>query len=90
MIGDKVITIDTDDIIIEDRVYTGTQGLWSLITDKMPQNYVKDDLIAYRDILEQTNALHSNFDPNNSKPRSSKFPKWEKILGPIWREITDG
>ena len=49
MIGDKVITIYADDIIIGDGVYHGSQGLWSLITERRPQHYEKEDMVAYRD-----------------------------------------
>ena len=31
--------IDDDD---DDEVYVGTPGLWSLITDKVPKNYMKE------------------------------------------------
>ena len=34
MIGDKLIDIVGDNIVIDDEVYIGTSGLWSLITDK--------------------------------------------------------
>ena len=88
-IGDKAITIDADDIIIADRVYHGTPGLWSLITEKRPENYNRDDVIAYKDLLNQTNVLRHNFDPENSNPRASKSAKWEKILRYIWQEITE-
>ena len=35
-IGITPIRIDDDNIIIENNVYHGTPGLWSLITDKIP------------------------------------------------------
>ena len=79
-IGDKAIKIDGDDIIIADRVYEATPGLWSLITEKKTISYTREDLIVHRDIMEQTNALHREYDRNNHLPRASGSPKWRKIL----------
>ena len=73
------IKIDDDNIIIEHKVYHGTPGLWSLITDKVPQNYNRKDLEEYTGILKQTNVLHKRDDPNNLNPRASKSVKWQKI-----------
>ena len=39
MIGDKLIDIVGDNIVMDDEVYIGTPGLWSLITDKTPKEY---------------------------------------------------
>ena len=36
MIGDKLIDIVGNDIVIDHEVYIGTPGLWSLITEKYP------------------------------------------------------
>ena len=43
MIGDKRIDIVGDNIVIDDEVYIGTPGLWSLITDKTPREYDEKD-----------------------------------------------
>ena len=43
MIGDKLIDIVGDNIIIDDEVYIGTPGFWSLITDKTPRDYDERD-----------------------------------------------
>ena len=72
-IGSKPISIFQDNIIIDEREYRGTAGLWSLITEKRPKDYDRDD-------LEETNALHRDFDPENANPRSNKSKKWELIL----------
>ena len=42
-IGTTPITIENDDIIIYNKVYAGTPGLWTLITEKRPINYDADD-----------------------------------------------
>ena len=48
--------------------------------------YTEDDLTAYEDILNQTNALHKDFDPDSKYPRSGASWKWKHILAPIWKE----
>ena len=60
-IGSKAITISGDDIIIEAQVYNGTPGLWSLITEKNPKDYNREDLEEYREIMEKTSALHRDY-----------------------------
>ena len=96
-IANTPIKIENDDVIIYNEVYSGTPGLWSLITEKKKENlegkYDKDDLVEYEGILRQTNALHQDFNPNSSYPRSSSSWKWRNILAPIWekwREEDDG
>ena len=40
--------------------------------------------------MEQTNALHRDFDPENPNPRSSRSKKWGLIMKPIWQDIVEG
>ena len=89
MIGDKIIKIDDDDIVIDDVTYNGTPGLWNLITQIQPDDYSLNDYKQYKDILYQTHALHQGYNPQSSQPRSSKSIKWKKILGPIWDEFKE-
>ncbi len=58
-IGDSVVTISGDDIIIGDTTYKGTKRLWELITSKNPntEKYNNDDLEKYTDILLKTKAI---------------------------------
>ena len=89
-IANTPITIDHDDITIYNKVYDGTPGLWNLITEKteglLDGKYTDDDLAMYEGILRQTNALHTDFDPNSPYPRSSASWKWRSILSPIWEK----
>ena len=87
MIGNKVIEIRGDDIIIDNEIYEGTSGLWSLITDKNPKKYDHQDLERYKELLYETSALHQHYDSENIYPRASGSKKWNKILGPIWMEF---
>ena len=87
MIGNGRVKIDGDDIVIDDEVYDGTAGLWSLITDKIPKGYDERDLERYGELLHETSAMHQHYDPRNKYPRASGSKKWTNILRPIWNEF---
>ena len=93
VIGNTPITIDGDDIIIAGNVYEGTEGLWTLLTEKnkeqLKNRYYKDDVQQYMGILKDTAVLHQNFDPENNRPRSNQSYKWRKILSVIWKKIRE-
>ena len=90
-IGDKPIKFKGDNIIIDGKEYTGSDGLWELIISKNPQEgiYTPDDYINYVKILKQTNAIYQNNDPNNNKPKSNKGDKWKQLIKPIWDDIKE-
>ena len=88
-IGSKAISIFQDNIIIDDKEYRGTVGLWSIITEKKPKDYDREDLEEYKELMEQSNALHRDFNPKNKNPRSNKSKKWERILKSIWQVIIE-
>ena len=87
MIGDKEIEIDDDNIVIDEEVYQGTPGLWSLVTNKAPRKYTEDDLDRYKELLYETHALYQNYDARNPYPRASGSKKWTRLLRPIWNEF---
>ena len=92
VIGNTPITIRDDDIVIGDHVYDGTEGLWTLISEKKKNNlhtYDGDDLRSYMDILRDTNVLHQNLDADSPYPRSNGSWKWKNILGRLWQKIRD-
>ena len=86
-IGDKKVDIKGDDIIIEDKEYTGTPGLWELIMKNNPQNFTEDDYLKYGRILKQTNNIYQQNNPDTNKPKSSKSTKWKNLIKPIWEQI---
>ena len=88
-IGDKPIKIKDDNIIIDDKVYPGTPGLWELIISQDPQEgqITEEDYKNYVRILTQTNAIYQKNDPNTKKPKSSKSYKWNNLIKPIWEDI---
>ena len=86
-IGDKQITIEGDDVVIDRTVYKGTPGLWELITMAKPNNSIYDsnDLETYAEILERTNAMSHSGNPN--KPKSSRGEKYNEIIKPLWNRM---
>ena len=88
MIGDKKIELqDDNNLKVGDKIYDGTPGLWSLITEKKPKEYTLQDQEAYKDLLIQTNAIYHNNDPASGRAKSSKSSKWKTIIAPIWEEL---
>ena len=96
-IGSKKIIVKGNDIMIDDKTYPGTPGLWELIVNKtIPKKEVtEEDYNNYAKILIQTNAIYRGNNPNdpddpskpNTHPKSSKGEKWTNLISPIWEEI---
>ena len=89
-IGNEHVIIKDDDIILVkdgDR-FTGTHGLWGLITSKNPDldkmKWDKLDEENYVRLMEKTNVLHQGNKPNNPHAKSSGGKKWNNILTYIW------
>ena len=84
-IGNKQATIVNNNIMVEDKKFKGTRGLWELLMAKKPDTYYFDDndYDEYAKLMVKTNALHSGYDPKNSYPRSSRGDKWNLIRN-IW------
>ena len=57
-IGNKKVTFNGNDLIIEGNTYKGTRGLWELIVSNEPDDgiYDDDDLDNYTEIMIKTNA----------------------------------
>lgn len=77
--GDKVVRLVGNDIIVDRVKYKGTPGLWSLIMASSPKGYSDGDLENYKELVRQTNVIHH---PRVSNPRSRPFTtnKWRNIL----------
>ena len=92
--GSKIVKIVGDNLIVDNEFYTGTKGLWTLITGvtkkqvgDIGEKYKDADLYQYIKLLRQTSALHQDFDPENPHPRSSRSWKWKNLLKNIWDEL---
>ena len=88
-IGSEFITIEDNDIKVNDIIFDGTSGFWELVTSKNPnpENYTKEDLNKYRQLLILTNTIYQNNNPDANKPKSNRSPKWKNIIKPIWDQI---
>ena len=96
-IGDKVIKIEDNDIIVKDKegnilkTFEGTKGFWELVTSKdpKPEKYTDEDLNKYRQLVILTNTAYRGNDPEKNKPKSSSSKKWLNIISPIWEAIKE-
>ena len=53
VMGNKVVELSGDDILVGDTRYKGTPGLWSLITFSVPKNYTDEDMEEYKKLIKQ-------------------------------------
>ena len=72
-------------MIVDNKEYTGTSGLWALIVARSPDDkiFTNGDYDNYAEI---TNALRRNNDESETKPKANKSWKWKHILKPILDE----
>lgn len=94
-IGDKIVSIDNDDLTVNSTKYKGTKGLWRLLSSniKPEENfYTSNDLKEYTKILWDTNTIYKNNDPSTNKPKASKGDKYKNLIKHIWdsRKSIDG
>ena len=84
-IGDSRVKVEGDDIIVKDKEYQGTPGLWELLVMKERDKsiYNREDIRIYAEIWRNTNAMKHNHDPKSNKPKSSKSQKYKEIIRPI-------
>lgn len=89
-IGKTPITIQGDDVTVGDETYVGTPGLWELLTLSNPDKtiYNDQDFLNYAYILDKTDAIRQPKNP--AKPKSSRSPKYNAVIKPIWRMIHNG
>ena len=85
-IGDTRIHLKENNIIVGEKEYEGTPGLWELITMKKPDDrvYTDEDYEDYAEIMINTNALKRDNDGESRTPKSNKGWKWNNLLKPIW------
>ena len=88
-IGDKFITIEDNNIKVEDKIFMGTPGFWELITSKNPNPdyYTEEDLSKYQQLVILSNTAYRNNNPTQNYPKQSKGNKWKNIIKPIWKAI---
>ena len=83
-IGDTRIHVNGNNIIVGEKEYEGTPGLWELITMKKPVDFDNVDYNNYAEIMVNTNAMRKVSD--HRKPKSSGGSKWKDIISDIWKQ----
>ena len=92
------VVIDGNDLIINDEMYKGTEGLWMLLTNPNKNkvdketfdtrwtnknNFTEEDLSLYKEIVIKTHSIYQNNDPSTKIPKSSVSKKWTELLSQI-------
>ena len=70
----KKAKIKECNIIVDDKEYAGTPGLWELIVATTPDDkiFTNGDYDNYAEIMHSTNALRRNNDESETKPKANK------------------
>ena len=86
-IWNKETKIKENNIIVGNKEYAGTPGLWELIVARSPDDkiFINGDYDNYAEIMHSTNALRRNNDESETKPKSTKAGNGN-TLKPIWDE----
>ena len=88
-IGSEPVRIRDNNIFIGNTEYTGTSGLWKLITSKnIPDKseYTPEDLVSYSHIMKRTNAARNKYNPRGQY-RGGNNKKMNEIIKPFVREF---
>ena len=85
--GNKQVSVDRENNIhVDDTIYNGTPGLWSLIMEAVPQQqqYTEKDRESFKKLIEQTDLMnHPHNTYGRSRPRqTTKYRLMEGILQP--------
>ena len=70
-----------NNIIVGDRKHAGTHGLWELIVATTPGAKIvtNGDYDNYAEIMHSSNALRTNNDESETKPKANKSWNWKHI-----------
>ena len=88
-IGSEPVRIRDNNIFIDNTEYSGTSGLWKLITSKnIPDKseYTPEDLVAYSHIMLKTNTARNKYNPRGQY-RGGNNRKMNEIIKPFVREL---
>jgi hypothetical protein len=87
MLGNSPITIQNDQIIINNEAYQGTRGLYELLFLKNPNEkaYNQKDLAVYKEMLIKTNAHMQNF-ASDKHVSSSRGNKYNNIIKELFKK----
>ncbi|KAL4104413.1 hypothetical protein QTP88_004586 [Uroleucon formosanum] len=89
-LGKEIITFNLDNIILKGKERKITPGMWCLLTESNVPNandYTKEDLDKYKQLLIETDSIYKNNDRSTGGAKSSGGDKYMKLISPIWKEI---
>lgn len=86
-IGNKELQIDDNNVIVDNRPYQGTKGLYELIFMKKPHGYNKTDLKNYKEILDISSAHKRDYNPQGQL-KGNKYHKYKNIIKPLFDSKT--
>lgn len=81
-IGDSEVKIEGSDIIVRNKKYKGTVGLYELLFKKRPVNFTETDEKNYQQIVLNTNA-HRRYYQANKQIQGCNMDKYRNIIAPI-------
>ncbi|KAG5868334.1 hypothetical protein JTB14_007398 [Gonioctena quinquepunctata] len=90
MIGNTKAISEDDNVIVGEKKYPGTSGLWKLITSidaPDPRTCTALDYNYYEQILFETDSLYQNYDRSTEKPRSNTGNGYKNLIKGIWVEM---
>lgn len=82
-LGNKIVKIDGNNLIIDGHQYIGTEGLWKLLTLKKPGEVSSNDYNNYKKIMLQTKAFLKD---DGSSVKANKGDKYDLFVKPIYTE----
>ena len=88
-IGSEPVRIRDNNITIDNTEYSGTSGLWKLITSKnIPDKseYTPEDLVVYSHIMSKTNTARNKYNPRGQY-RGGNNRKMNELIKPFVREL---
>lgn len=89
-IGKLDISFDGNDIIMNDKKYNGTTGLWMLLTSEKEVDkelFSDEDYYSYVSMLKDSDSIYQNNDKNSNKPKSSVGLKYNNMIKPIYNYL---
>lgn len=83
-IGNSVIEFakNTNDLIIKNKTYVGTKGLYELLFMKIPDPYNAQDLNNYANIIFDSSLHKRNYDPSEITKGTNLY-KYRAIIKPL-------
>lgn len=78
-IGNSNIKFDNNSLVIRDREYPSTRGLYELLFKRIPRGYTAEDKKHYINILKSTSAHKRNYDSSKQVSGTNSW-KYKNII----------